>query len=198
MTIFIRERFIMILLSHLSAIDDPRRREGRRFELAYLLLFTLLAIISGANSYRAITRFMQVRLDWFKSLTGIRWPRAPSHTGLRKCLLKLDGNEIEAALRRHAGDNAESALIAVDGKTLRGSLDRFADKAAVQWISAFAGHEKIVLGHIELAGGDKGGEIGAAQELIGALGLTGKLFTFDALHCQKKLWKSSTPLEMTH
>jgi hypothetical protein len=91
-------------------------------------LFTLLAIISGANSYRAITRFMQVRLDWFKSLTGIRWPRAPSHTGLRKCLLKLDGNEIEAALRRHAGDNAESALIAVDGKTLRGSLDRFGIK----------------------------------------------------------------------
>lgn len=187
----------MLLYSHLSAIDDPRRREGRRFELPYLLMFTLLAIISGANSYRSITRFMEVRLDWFKALTGVQWPRAPSHTGLRKCLLKLDGNEIEAALRKHAGENVDAALISIDGKTLRGSLDRFADKAAVQWISAFAGQEKIVLGHVELTGGDKGGEIGAAQELIATLGLTGKLFTFDALHCQKKRSSSSETREMT-
>jgi hypothetical protein len=69
---------------------------------------------------------------------------------------------------------------------LRGSLDRFADQAAVQWISAFATDAKVVLGHIELSGGDKGGEIAAAQDLIQTLGLTGKLFTFDALHCQKK------------
>lgn len=176
----------MVLLSHLDTIVDPRRREGRRFELSYLLLFTLLAIISGANSYRSITRFMHVRLDWFKSLTGIAWPVAPSHTGLRKCLLKLDGKAIEAALRQHANDNAEATHIAIDGKALRGSLDRFADKAAVHWTSAFAAHEKIVLGHVELSDGDKGGEIGAAQELIETLGLSGKLFTLDALHCQKK------------
>jgi predicted transposase YbfD/YdcC len=112
-------------------------------------------------------------------------------------LLKLDGNEIEAALRKHAGENVDAALISIDAKTLRGSLDRFADKAAVQWISAFAGQEKIVLGHVELTGGDKGGEIGAAQELIATLGLTGKLFTFDALHCQKKRSTSSETREMT-
>lgn len=182
----------MILLSHLNAISDPRRREGRRFELGQLLLFTLLAIISGANSYRSITRFMEARLGWFKSRTGVNWPRAPSHTGLRKCLLKLDSKEVEAALRQHASEHVDAALIAVDGKTLRGSLDRFDDKAAVQWISAFAGDEKIVLGHIELSGGDKGGEIGAAQELISSLELSGKLFTFDALHCQKKRLRSST------
>lgn len=187
----------MILLSHLDTISDPRRREGRRFELGHLLLFTLLAIVSGANSYRSINRFMQVRLDWFKSRTGVDWPRAPSHTGLRKCLLKLDGKEVESALRRHANDHVDAALIAVDGKTLRGSLDRFDDKAAMQWISAFAGDEKIVLGHVELSGGDKGGEIGAAQELISSLGLSGKLFTFDALHCQKKPWNSSAPPAMT-
>jgi hypothetical protein len=119
-------------------------------------------------------------------LTGIDWPAAPSHTGLRKCFLKLDGNAIECALRQHATDSTHPAQIAIDGKTLRGSLDRFADQAAVQWISAFATDAKVVLGHVELSGGDKGGEIAAAQELIQTLGLTGKLFTFDALHCQKK------------
>jgi hypothetical protein len=98
-------------------------------------------------------------------LTGIDWPAAPSHTGLRKCFLKLDGNAIECALRQHATDSTHTAQIAIDGKTLRGSLDRFADRAAVQWISAFATDAKVVLGHVELSGGDKGGEIAAAQEL---------------------------------
>jgi hypothetical protein len=78
----------MVLLTHLNTISDPRRRKGRRFDLPHLLLFSLLAIVSGANSYRSITRFMDVRLEWFKSLTGIDWPAAPSHTGLRKCFLK--------------------------------------------------------------------------------------------------------------
>jgi hypothetical protein len=55
----------MVLLTHLNTISDPRRREGRRFDLPHLLLFSLLAIISGANSYRSITRFMDVRLEWF-------------------------------------------------------------------------------------------------------------------------------------
>ena len=48
----------MVLLTHLNTVSDPRRREGRRFDLPHLLLFSLLAIISGANSYRSITRFM--------------------------------------------------------------------------------------------------------------------------------------------
>lgn len=50
----------MVLLTHLNAISDPRRRS---FDLPHLLLFSLLAIISGANSYRSITRFMHVRLE---------------------------------------------------------------------------------------------------------------------------------------
>jgi hypothetical protein len=177
---------MMMLLTHLNTIPDPRRREGRRFDLPHLLLFALLAIISGANSYRSIARFMAVRLALFKSLTGIDWPAAPSYTGLRKFFLKLDRHALEAALREHASTVDHGTQIAIDGKTLRGSVDHFADQAAVQWISAFAIDDNVILGHIELADGDKGGEIAAAQELITTLGLTGKVFTLDALHCQKK------------
>ncbi len=77
------------------------------------------------------------------------------------------------------------ASIAIDGKTLRGSLDRFADVAPLQWLSAFATGQRLVLGQVALADGDKGGEIAAAQRLIEELGLTGKLLTLDALHAQK-------------
>jgi hypothetical protein len=75
--------------------------------------------------------------------------------------------------------------VSIDGKTLRGSLDRFADKAALQWLSAFATGQRLVLGQVGWNDGDKGGEIAAAQRLIEDLGLKDKLYTLDALHCQK-------------
>ena len=140
---------------------------------------------------RAITRFIDTRLEWLREHTGLRWRRAPSHTGLRMILLGLDQPAVEQALRRRAKaalaahDRAGAVSVAIDGKTLRGSLDRFADTAPLQWLSAFASGQRLVLGQVALADGDKGGEIAAAQRLIQELGLSGKLFTLDALHCQK-------------
>jgi hypothetical protein len=63
----------MLLLAPLNTISDRRRREGRRFDLARRLLFALLAIMSGANTYRSIARFMRVRLEWFKGASQVKW-----------------------------------------------------------------------------------------------------------------------------
>ena len=51
-------------------------------------------------------------------------------------------------------------------------------------LSAFAGEAALILAHQEIADGD---EVAAAQALIRQLGLSGVLFTADALHCQKNL-----------
>lgn len=51
-------------------------------------------------------------------------------------------------------------------------------------VSAFDQQGLIVLGHVEVA--EKSNEIPAAQALIESLGLQGRVFTMDALHCQKK------------
>ena len=64
-------------------------------------------------------------------------------------------------------------------------LDRFAEQAALQWLSAFASRPRLVLGQVHWDSGGKAGEIAAAQRLIKELGLTDKLYTLDALHCQK-------------
>jgi hypothetical protein len=73
--------------------------------------------------------------------------------------------------------------IAVDGKTLRGSFDAFADKKAAHMLSALRHADQIVLGHMMVE--EKSNEIPAAPELIEALGLKGCVFTLDAEHCQK-------------
>src|SRR3954452_22651592 len=48
------------LLAALQEIPDPRRRQGRRYGLAHLLLFSVLAMLAGATSYRRIRLVMGV------------------------------------------------------------------------------------------------------------------------------------------
>ena len=47
------------LLAALQDVPDPRRAQGKRYPLAYLLLFTVLALLSGAKSYRGIITFLE-------------------------------------------------------------------------------------------------------------------------------------------
>jgi hypothetical protein len=182
----------MLKLADLNGITDARRGQGRMYDLPHVLLCCILAVAAGADSYRAIVRFIDARLEWLHEHTGLRWRRAPSHTGLRLILLGLDQQAIEQALRRRAcaalddDARAQGLSIALDGKTLRGRLDRFTDQAPLQWLSAFATGQRLVLGQISWHSGDKDDEIAAARRLIEELGLQGKLFTLDALHCQKK------------
>lgn len=178
----------MLSLSLLQMIPDRRRRQGRRFDLPHLLLFIILGLVCGADSYRALARFMKVKLGWFRELTGVTWPRAPGHTGVRRFVMGLSGDALEGVVRRAAAqpeDPQALAAIAIDGKTLRGSLDRFQDQSALQCISALTHSSRLVLGHVMVQDGDEGGEIEAARVLIDSLGVQGRLFTLDALHAQK-------------
>jgi hypothetical protein len=164
------------------------------YDLPHVLVCCILAVAAGAQSYKAIARFIKARFGWLQEHLELEWRQAPGYTGLRAILLGLDQAEVEKALRRQAAAalaNAQAAsTIAIDGKTLRGSLDHFADTAAMQWLSAFATEERLVIGQVAIVDGEKGGEIAAAQKLIEELGLQGKLFTLDALHCQKKPCRS--------
>ena len=176
------------LLAALEGIPDPRRRQGQRYGLAHLLLFAVLAVLAGATSYRRIRLFIGVHRERLDATFGARFGRAPAVNTLRALLHALDPAEVEAAFRRHAehlgGATAAPGrrVIALDGKTLRGSFDHLDDQAAAQVLGAFASEAALILAHQEIAGGD---EVAAAQALIEGLGLRGVLFTADALHCQK-------------
>ena len=48
------------LLAMLGGISDPRRAEGKLYGLPHVFLFSILAVMAGANSYRAIHGFVDV------------------------------------------------------------------------------------------------------------------------------------------
>jgi hypothetical protein len=176
------------LLDALGEVPDPRRAEGKRYPLAPLLLFTVLALLSGATSYRRIIIFLEQRRIVLNTLFGVSLKRAPSINTLRTVLQDLDSGALEQAFRRHAEGllartPGQMPVIALDGKTLKGSFDHLNDRTAA--LSAFASEAAILLAHSEIDA--KSNEIPAAQRMIAELGLSGVLFTADALHCQKNL-----------
>jgi hypothetical protein len=176
------------LLAAMSEVPDPRRAAGKRYPLAPLLLFTVLALLSGATSYRHIICFLEQRRLVLNALFGCTLKRAPSLNTLRTLLRTLDRDALEDAFRQHARGLLPPAtgpmpVVALDGKTLKGSFDHLNDRKAAQALSAFASDAAILLAHSEID--IKSNEIPAAQQMIAELGLTGVLFTADALHCQK-------------
>jgi hypothetical protein len=184
------------LLAMLGGIKDPRRAEGKLYGLPHVFLFSILAVMTGANSYRAIHSFIDVHLHRLKETFGLNWRRAPAYTTVRGILQGLAAGDVEKVFRLHAQILNESAacqgmrVVAFDGKTLRGSFDNFADTRAAHLVSAFAADSALVLGHLEID--DKSNEIPAVQRLLGELGLAASVITVDALHCQKK--PSNAPL----
>lgn len=179
-------------LDMLADVPDPRRAEGKLYALPHVLLFSILAIVAGCNSYRGIVTFIDVHRRRLNAGFGLNWRRAPAHTAVRYILQGLDPVAVEAVFRRHAALlQAAHAVpgqgsIALDGKTLRGSFDRFHDRAAAQVLSAFATDTALVLAHVDIA--EKSNEILAAQTLLAKLGIgSGTLVTLDALHCQKNI-----------
>src|SRR6188472_1634191 len=86
----------------LAEIEDPRRAEGKLYRLPYVVLFAILAIVAGANSYRTIHSFIDVHLARLRDVFGLKWRRAPAYTTIRGILRQLDVASVEAAFRRHA------------------------------------------------------------------------------------------------
>ena len=177
-----------MLQSFLSKIKDHRRPQGRRYSLEHILSFTILAVLSGATSYRKVHAFIKTHYDTLNQLFGLNWKRLPAYTSLREIIQGTSSAEVEVCFRAYSADLAASQTpcrwVGFDGKVLRGSFDHFQDQKAIQVLSAFWAESRIILAHEEIA--EKTNEIPTAQALFAQLGLSDCIFTFDALHCQEK------------
>jgi hypothetical protein len=92
------------LLRLLGEIPDPRRAEGKKYTPAYVLLFAILAVVTGSNSYRGIRTFIQAHRVRLNAAFGLNWKRAPAHTAIRYILQGLNPEAVERIFRQHAAN----------------------------------------------------------------------------------------------
>lgn len=181
-----------MIITFLDDLKDHRRSQGQRYELRFIILFSIMAILSNAKSYRDISRFMKKHHERLRKDFVLAWKKAPAYTTIRNIIQGLVQQELESCFRAYAQSLLGTGIgncigVAVDGKVLRGSYDHFQDKKAVQVLSFFDTQSELILAHEKID--VKTNEIPVAQALIPLLELEGAVYTLDALHCQKKTFE---------
>ncbi len=177
-----------MILTFLDDLKNHRRAQGRRYKLKHIVLFSIMAILSNAKSYRQISSFITMHYETLNREFELDWKKPPAYTTVRNIIQGTDPKETEACFRAYTQsllDNGEGADngIAVDGKVLRGSYDHFEDKKAIQVLSFFDTAQGLILAHEKID--EKTNEIPVFQRLINELGLENAVYTLDALYCQK-------------
>ena len=175
------------VLRAFAQLKDPRVNRTRRHSLPDILAIAICEVICGADGWVQIARFGRCKQEWFQ--TFLELPNGiPSHDTFGRVFAALDPQAFEECFAQWIAaltTASQGRLIAVDGKTIRRSLDAANDKAAIHMVSAWCGANQMVLG--QLATDAKSNEITAIPELLKLLDLSGAVVTIDAAGCQKKI-----------
>jgi len=172
---------------HFGDLKDPRVQRTLYHPLINILFIAVCGVLSGANSFAAIHEFGVDRRTWLDRFLDLE-NGIPCEDTFRRVLARLDPAAFEKALlawMRAVQEVTESRLIAIDGKTLRGSYNRQDGKAAIHMVSAWSTENKLSLGQVVVD--EKSNEITAIPELLEVLELSGAIVTIDAMGCQREI-----------
>jgi predicted transposase YbfD/YdcC len=175
------------IVDYFSRIPDPRVERTRRHSLVDILVLSLCAVISGADSFCAIEAFGRARKEWLQTFMDLRHG-IPTHDTLGRLFAALDPQTLAEAFRRWALALARltrGEVVAIDGKTLRRSFQEAGSSAFVHMVSAWAAGNGLVLGQVKTE--EKSNEITAIPRLLELLSVKGCLVTIDAMGCQKQI-----------
>jgi hypothetical protein len=182
---------LFVTLSHLK---DYRRKQGLRHTLPSLLLITILAIMQGARSERAIARFAQNNKKELIHELKIARKEVPTRRVFMGLVQRVDFATLEHLFHTWTLKTVtikKGEWLSVDGKAIRGTFKNSHDPLQdfVSLVTIFQSKKKQVLsvGRINTK---KENEIPTVRDLIETLDLQGVIFTLDALHCQSKTMKS--------
>lgn len=177
---------LRVLLDHFASLEDDRESWRVAHPLPEVLLLAVCGTIGACDDFDEIVEwgednlpFLRRFLPYHHGVPGSRWLRAL----LNRIDPGLFGEMFQswaAAIRPEA-----PALVAIDGKSSRGSCDRGNGRAALHLVSAFATREKLVLAQEAVAeGASEQTTIPLLLEKLAAKGqLQGALVSIDAVAC---------------
>jgi len=168
------------LLELLEGIHDPRGARGKRHPLSALLSLAVVGFLAGMTSYEAIAQYGKERGGEFLYLLGFTRKRGLCKATYSRIFRRIDVQDFEARVAQWIQGRlrpGEAPLIAIDGKTLRGSRD--GETPGQHLVAAYAPDVKAVVGQLRVDA--KTNEHKAALELLGIVPVKGKVVTGDAM-----------------
>ena len=181
-------------LSYFEDIEDPRVQDRNiRHNLEDIFAITILAVICGADNWVEITNFAHSKEEWLREFLEL--PNGiPSHDTLGRVFALLNAEKFEQCFSEWAHSlpalmpeigTINKEIIAIDGKTSRGSRNRRKGQRPLHMVSAWACDQGIVLGQVSTA--KKSNEIEAIPRLLNMIDVENSIITIDAMGCQQAI-----------
>jgi len=185
----------LTLANHCASLDAPRIERTKRHPLHSIVVMAICAVIGGAESWDDIELFGESKADWFASFLDL--PHGiPSHDTFNRVFAARGTLWVPVQFQtcfqhwmQAVAGVLPAQVIALDGKTVRGSQDRVNGQQAIHMVSAWASANHLVLAQMKVDQNTQGvpDEITALPVLLGQLAITGCVVTIDAMGCQREI-----------
>ena len=114
------------------------------------VVIAICAVICGADDFVGIVKFAKAKRSWLRKIVDLR-NGIPSHDRFNAIFAAIKPAEFERCLLSWITalhEVTSGQVIAIDGKTLRGSFDKASSKSAVHMISAWARRTRSALARL--------------------------------------------------
>ena len=168
-----------------SEVSDPRQ-ENVRHNLHEVLMIALCTMLCGGEDCSDMEVFGRAKRPFLRQFLRLKHG-IPSHDTFSRIFRQLDPKPFQTCFVRFMERFAQGldGVIAIDGKTLRGSFDRASGQSPLHMVHAWAADQRLLLGQIATAA--KSNEITAVPQLLAMLSLKGCIVTADAMSCQRTI-----------
>ena len=174
---------------YFTQVKDPRVERTRWHLLPDIITISILAVIAGSQGWEDIEEYGLNKKEWLETFLELPFG-IPSPDTFRRVFERINPKEFEQCFRVWVQSLVEKLgleVVAIDGKTHRGSYDRESKLKALHTVSAWSKEHRLVLGQRKVSA--KSNEITAIPALLEMLDLSGCIITIDAMGTQKSIAK---------
>ena len=175
------------IIDFFNTIKDPRIDRKKCYPLIEVIVIRLLAVMAFAKGREDIELYGNTKKAWLKQFLSLE-NGIPKHDVYRRVFNRLNPQDIERCFMawvRAIKQDKEREVIAIDGKTVRGSFNTRQGSKAIHLVGAWATENRLVFAQVKT--GEKSNEITAIPALLEMIALKGCIVTIDAMGCQYKI-----------
>ena len=193
----------LTLYKALEQVRDGRKKRGVRYRLALILTLIVLAKLAGETSLSGVAQWVRERKEYLAQalqLPSIRFPCVATYSYV---LQHVDAEQVTSVIQHFfthqeakercgsepsrlltQNGREEHAHVALDGKTLRGTLrHEAAEQGPVHLLSLYETRTGIVLAQHQVR--EKENEISAVKTWLQAFQVQNRIVSADAMHTQR-------------
>ncbi|MDR3114477.1 MAG: ISAs1 family transposase [Treponema sp.] len=147
-------------------MKDPRVERNKAYPLLEVIVITLLAVMAFAEGWEDIEKYGKAKEGWLRKFLPLE-QGIPKHDVYRRVFTRLKPEAVSSCFMewvRAIKRDIEREVIAIDGKTVRGSFNTRQGHKAIHLVSAWATKNRLVFAQVKSE--EKSNEITAIPTLL--------------------------------